>query len=151
MLKNFLLTFLIAVPLQLVAQPTTRYPRTVLNCKMTEGGAQLSEDKADIFSYRGTYGFDGTPAGGEAKLDLVKKDGKCFLEIRAGKGTRAISRSFSWSIIPFENPNSISEASSQDGDCQFKPRYSKSIAQCVLPTLTKPGNAPAAKSKVGVK
>ena len=106
---------------------------------MTEGGAELFEERPGVYSYKGSYGFDGANAGGAAKIDMTNQAGKCTLKVSAGDGAQKLSRSFSWAIDPSRIPNSISEASSQDGVCRFKLRYSKSFSQCILPTSTEPG------------
>lgn len=140
MLKTLLLIFTLALPHQLIAQATPSYPRGVLHCTMTEGGADLTEDKFGIYSYRGTYGFDGAPAGGAAKIDLSSDAEKCTLKISAGDGAQKLTRSFSWTMNPSGIPSSIIEASLQDGDCRLSLRYSKSFGLCTFPTPSEPGN-----------
>ncbi len=140
MLKYIILNCLLALPFQTVAQTNFKYPRVVLHCSMDEGGADLTEDEFGVYSYRGSYGFAGDSAGGTAKIELNRAEGKCVLKVSAGKGARSLTRSFSWTINPSGIPKSISEAQMQDGDCRLSLRYSKSIALCHLPTPSEPGS-----------
>lgn len=127
-------------PLQLTAQTQAGYPRVVLHCKMTEGRADLIETQLGMFIYRGTYGFLGDSYGGQAKLEMSQEGGKCRLNISAGDGAKKLSRVFSWTINPSGLPQSIKEDSSQEEDCQFQLRYSKTFSQCKLPTSGEPGS-----------
>lgn len=122
------------------AQTPPPNPKIVINCKMEEGGAQLTQMNQTQFKYVGSYGFDGAMAGGEAKIQLTKDKNKCTLNVVAGKGLDQINKSFAWTINPDGNPTSISVEKALEENCQIKQRYSKSIAQCIMPSPQEPGN-----------
>ncbi len=132
-------TLLLAASVPVFAQVSQTYPRTVLRCTMTEGGAEFREENPGVFSYNASFGFTGDNTGGTAKIELKKSLDKCVLNITAGEKSKKIITSFNWSIEPNGLPGSINEPTSQDGDCKFQPRYSKSFAQCILPTEKEPG------------
>lgn len=111
--------------------------RDVIRCELGEGGIGLEEVAPGRFFYSHSEGFAGEGPSGEAILSFEKTAEGCRLKVSGKEGK--VLNEFAWRFKDGVQPSPQAKRPA-DAKCVLKKRYSLSVAKCLPPTETEPGN-----------